>query len=161
VEIAMKTIAAALAVCALAGAIGCAPATQTVTIETVPPGATIEVGDQRANSPASVELTTTQDYQVVANKDGYPIGQAEITHQVDWSRAWWQMVLFPVGIAGSVTGSIYSLEPATVSINLGAPLAASRLEPRPASTPAGATPAPPASGPPPAAHWVQIPKEKP
>jgi hypothetical protein len=154
----------AMVACAALAAAGCSTSRQTVTIETTPPGATVAIGDQQVVSPASIELPTGSDYQVVANKDGYPIAQTEITHQIDWSKAWWQMALIPIGpMVGYTTGSIYSLKPATVRIDFNAlmPKAIANRAPsrdrRAAAPPAASSTAAPDAGA--QANWVEVPKK--
>jgi hypothetical protein len=149
--IAVGTLAAALVMA------GCSTRTQTVTVETNPPGATIDFGDTQITSPGSATLATDREYHVVATHPGCPEGQAEIRQRMDWGSFAMLMLVFPVGIPlGSMHGTMYRLEPADIHLDL------CPAQAQPASAPAAAAaPAQSQAEPTPAGEWKELrPKKK-
>jgi hypothetical protein len=145
----MKTVAITILALALAS---CSTRTETVTVETQPTGATIDIGDNQVTSPATVQLATNREYHVVATKPGCPIGEAEIRQRMDWGSFALLMLVFPVGIPlGSMRGTMYTLEPTAMKIDLCPPPSAS-------SSALQATPklAPPAAALPATGNWEQV-----
>lgn len=151
----MKKIAIGIAAAALAIA-GCSTRTQTITVETTPPGATIDFGDTQITSPGSAVLATNRDYQVLATHPGCPVGQAEIHQRMDWGSFALLMLVFPVGLPlGSMHGTMYRLEPSDLHFDL-CPPAAHGAAPQPAV----AAPAKPHAAPTPGGGWEQVPNKK-
>jgi hypothetical protein len=137
-RIALGVLGAALALAA------CSTRTETVTVETSPPGASVDFGDTQITSPGSATLATDREYHVVATHPGCPVGQAEIHQRMDWGSFALLMLVFPVGIPlGSMHGTMYTLEPTDIHLDLcpnqastsAAP--AAPAQPQAASTPAG------------------------
>jgi hypothetical protein len=148
-----------IAIGALAAAFvlaGCSTRTETVTVETNPPGAIVDFGDTQITSPGSATLATNREYHVVATHPGCPVGQAEIRQRMDWGSFAMLMLVFPVGIPlGSMHGTMYTLEPTDIHLDL------CPTETRSATAPAAAAaPAPPHAAPTPATGWQEVKPEK-
>jgi hypothetical protein len=135
---------------------GCSTRTEPVTVETDPPGATVDIGDTQITSPGSAMLATNREYHVVATHPGCPVGQAEIRQRLDWGSFALLMLVFPVGIPlGSMHGTMYRLEPSDIHLDLCPP------EARPAAAPAPpATFEHPHAAPTPARGWEEVKPEK-
>ncbi len=148
-----------IAIGVLAGAIvlaGCSTRTETVTVETSPPGALVDFGDTQMTSPGSATLATDREYHVVATHPGCPVGQAEIHQRMDWGSFAMLMLVFPVGIPlGSMHGTMYTLEPTDIHMDLCPPVA---LPSAAASAPPA--PAQPGAAPTPEADWKELKPQK-
>jgi hypothetical protein len=136
---------------------GCSTRTETVTVETDPPGATIEIGDTQITSPGSATLATDREYHVVATHPGCPVGQTEIRQRMDWGSFRLLMLVFPVGIPlGSMHGTMYTLEPTDIHLNLCPPGTIAAAARRAAAS----TPARPGAAPTPSGEWKELAPEK-
>jgi hypothetical protein len=148
-----------IVVAVLAGALvlaGCSTRTETVTVETNPPGALVDFGDAQITSPGSTALATNREYHVVVTHPGCPVGQAEIRQRMDWGSFALLMLVFPVGIPlGSMHGTMYTLEPTDINMNLCPPSA-----PPSAAGAAAPNPAQPGAAPTPAGDWKELKPEK-
>jgi hypothetical protein len=91
--------------------------TQTISVNTEPPGATVKVGGQDLIAPAEVTLDRNRDFQVVAMKDGYD--PATTTIQSRFSRVTVLDIIFILPwVIDLVSGSAYTLSPDTVNLVL-------------------------------------------
>jgi hypothetical protein len=116
---------------------GCSTRTEMVTVKTDPPGAVVDFGDTQMTSPGSTMLATNREYHVVATHPGCPVGETEIRQRMDWGSFALLMLVFPVGIPlGSMHGTMYTLEPTSIDLNLCPPEARRGAAPLAAATPA-------------------------
>ena len=106
--------------------------TQTVSINTDPPGAKITVDGQNAIAPAELKLDRDRDHQVVAELPGYDDGVATIQSHFSWITIVDVVLIFPWLIDLMSGGSDY-LDPDAIDLVL-----APRLPPNPYA-PAGPT----------------------
>jgi hypothetical protein len=110
--------------------------TQTISVSTEPPGATVKVGGQEVIAPAEVTLDRNRDYQVVATKAGYETGTTNIQSRFSWVTILDLIFILP-WVIDLVSGSAYTLTPDTVSVVLApnatsAPTASPQITPPPA-----------------------------
>jgi hypothetical protein len=112
--------------------------TQTVSVSTEPPGATVAVGGQQIVTPAEITLDRNRNYQVIATKEGYDTATSTIQSRFSWVTVLDVVFIFP-WVIDLVSGSAYTLSPDTVSLVL-AP------KPPVAATPASVAPTPAPQG---------------
>jgi PEGA domain len=91
--------------------------TQTISISTEPPGATVKVGGQDVIAPGEVTLDRNRDYQVIAIKPGYETGTTNISSRFSWVTVLDLIFILP-WVVDLVSGSAYNLSPDTVNIVL-------------------------------------------
>lgn len=91
--------------------------TQTVSISTIPLGATVRVGGQQVVSPGEVTLDRNRDYQVVATKPGYATATTTIQSKFSWVTAL-DLVFWLPWVIDLASGSAYTLSPDTLSLVL-------------------------------------------
>jgi hypothetical protein len=91
--------------------------TQTISIATEPPGATVKVGGQDVITPGDVTLDRNRDYQVIALKSGYDTGTTNIQSRFSWVTVLDLIFILP-WVVDLVSGSAYTLTPDTVNIVL-------------------------------------------
>ena len=88
---------------------------QTVSISTQPPGATIEVADQRAVSPAEVVLDRYTTHRIVATKPGYVMATATIGPTYSWATVLDLILVLP-WLVDMVSNGVYTLGPESNAI---------------------------------------------
>jgi hypothetical protein len=91
--------------------------TQTVSISTEPPGATVQVGGEQVLAPAEVGLHRNRDYQAVATKPGYQTATASIHSGFSWVTVLDLVFVLP-WLIDLISGSAYTLSPDTVTMVL-------------------------------------------
>ncbi|MBF6560209.1 MAG: PEGA domain-containing protein [Candidatus Binataceae bacterium] len=91
--------------------------TQTISISTVPPGATVQVGGQQVVSPAEVTLDRNKTAQVVATKPGYDMATTTVESHFSWVTVLDLIFILP-WVIDLVSGAAYTLSPDTVSLVL-------------------------------------------
>jgi hypothetical protein len=109
-------------VCAVLTSSSCATlihggATQTVSISTDPPGATVQVGGKEVITPAEVTLDRNKTVQVVATKPGYQMATTTIHSEFSWVTVLDSIFILP-WVIDLVSGSAYTLSPDTVRLVL-------------------------------------------
>ncbi len=112
--------------------------TQSVSISTDPPGATVQVGGEQIISPADVTLDRNKTAQVVATKPGYQMATTTIHSEFSWVTVLDIIFVIP-WVIDLVAGSAYTLSPDTVSLVL-TPEKSSAPAPVTAPTPSGTSP---------------------
>jgi hypothetical protein len=91
--------------------------TQTVSINTQPPGATVKVGGQDLITPAQIALERNRSYQVVAMKTGYETATTNIDSTFSWVTVLDLVFILP-WVIDLVSGSAYALQPELVNLVL-------------------------------------------
>jgi hypothetical protein len=123
--------------------------TQTVSISTEPPGATVAVGGQQIIAPAEVTLDRNRNYQIIATKEGYNTATSMIQSRFSWVTVLDLIFIFP-WVIDLISGSAYTLSPDTISLVLAPKATPVPIIPA-APGPAPTSPAPSAA-PSPAVH---------
>jgi hypothetical protein len=108
--------------------------TQTISISTEPPGATVKVGGQDVIAPGEVTLDRNRDYQVIAIKPGYDTGTTNINSRFSWVTILDLIFILP-WVVDLVSGSAYNLTPDTVNIVLTPQASATPVAQPPAAAP--------------------------
>ncbi|HUY27355.1 MAG TPA: PEGA domain-containing protein [Candidatus Binataceae bacterium] len=117
--------------------------TQTISISTEPPGATVAVGGQQIIAPADVTLDRNRNYQIIATKEGYATATSTLQSRFSWVTILDLIFIIP-WVVDLVSGGAYNLSPDTVSLVLAPKVAA---PPPVAAAPAAPVPAAPAPAP--------------
>jgi PEGA domain-containing protein len=91
--------------------------TQTVSISTNPPGATVKVGGEQVVSPAEVTLDRNKTVQVVAMLPGYQMATTTIHSEFSWVSVLDLVFIIP-WVIDLVSGAAYTLSPETVDLVL-------------------------------------------
>jgi hypothetical protein len=91
--------------------------TQTVSISTNPPGATVKVGGEQVVSPAEVTLDRNKTVQVVATLPGYQMATTTIHSEFSWVSVLDLVFIIP-WVIDLVSGAAYTLSPETVDLVL-------------------------------------------
>ena len=89
--------------------------TQTVSISTNPPGATVKVGGEQVISPAEVTLDRDKTVQVVATLPGYEMATTTIHSEFSWVSVLDLIFIIP-WVIDLVSGAAYKLSPETVEL---------------------------------------------
>jgi len=119
---------AAICICVFAGLTGCATllsgSSQTVSINSMPGGATVEiktlVGNviQSGMTPFSASLPKGKDYQVFVSLDGYQTAQLGFQKGGIETVAFCNTTSIPFWVIDHLTGSMYKIEPGALNVSL-------------------------------------------
>lgn len=91
--------------------------TQTLSVNTEPSGAKVQVGGQEIISPADITLDRNRNYQVIATKEGYEQATTSIQSRFSWVTVLDLVFILP-WVIDLVSGAAYNLTPDNVSLVL-------------------------------------------
>lgn len=91
--------------------------TQTISVNTEPSGAKVQVGGQEIISPADITLDRNRNYQVIATKDGYEQATTALQSRFSWVTVLDLVFILP-WVIDLVSGAAYNLTPDNVSLVL-------------------------------------------
>lgn len=93
---------------------------QKITIESEPPGATVNVGNHVVETPATISLARSQDYMILVRKDGYEDGHAVLNRRFNGVASFLGniMWLLPGLLIDIAAGGAWTLEPDHISVTL-------------------------------------------
>ncbi|MGH7925619.1 MAG: PEGA domain-containing protein [Candidatus Binatus sp.] len=127
--------------------------TQTISVSTNPPGATVKVGGEQVISPAEVTLDRNKTVQVVATLPGYQMATTTIHSEFSWVSVLDLIFIIP-WVIDLVSGAAYTLSPDTVDLVLErSPGDAPRVQPAPEARRTPLVPMNPAVAPNVADQW--------
>jgi len=104
---------------------------QTININTDPPGAHVVVGGNTFVTPAEITLRRDESYSIVAEKPGYQQATANIEHSVEW-YTFLGNIIFGGLIGWAIdfsSGSAYELSPESITMPMTPTVETSDLRP--------------------------------
>ena len=93
---------------------------QDISISTIPPDATVNVGNRTTKTPAKMSLPRTEDHLVLIEKEGYERVQVQLCRRFNSIASILGNILWiaPGLVVDFVVGGAWTLEPKTINVSL-------------------------------------------